>query len=1157
MKSRAIVFATVTTLGVLLFSLSTFAQSNLGRILGTITDQTGAAIAGATVTIIDTQRGVARTLTTDLPGGYDAPNLIPGTYLVRVEAKGFQTVNRQNVQLEVGKEIRVDLTPRPGEQTQSITITEAVPLVDSASATLGGTLGNSEINDMPLNGRNFQSLLALRPGVEIQPGGSPWTQSTNNSRPDETVWLLDGVINANFYDYRPIASMPSPFTDGATTLPIDAIQEFNLEENPKAEFGWRPGATVNVGIKTGTNTLHGSAYAFGRYDAWAARNLFNPAPADKLPTELKQFGGVAGGAIKKDKLFYFAGYEGLRSFLGNAIGSTVPELAGQSTPDPKNSMVDAINALQKAGIPLSPVSLKLFGCTTAPSACNGGIIQGASPNSTNYNVGYPTLNTGDNGLAKIDYNLSNKHRINGLLLIGNYLGDGADHPVVNTTFKNSNPIRTYTVTGNWVYVPSSSVVNEFRFGYDKVSFALVSDDASLLANGKDYPLNTGITSVGGFPTVTITGFSAPLGGWRNRPSGFNTPFYDFQDHLSYLRGRHALKFGVEYTHILTDFYVNDKRGRIDFQGKTVISGMKLTPLEEFFAGTPTRATQLVGDAARSLAWNAPAAFVQDDWRIIPRLTLNLGLRYSYISPMKEANNLLGSFDPARGMVQQGQTSLGDTIWRPDRKNWSPRVGFAWDVTGKGTTVLRGGAGIIYSLFTAAQFTQSSVQNYKNGSIAAVPTGACTMAVAIGATCPQTFGGTINLGTATIPAANLNWNGVVFPQGALVSCTAKSPCNLTAVDPNLVMPYIVNWSLGVQHSFTNNFSLEVGYVGNHGDRLTGFRDLNQVDPATGIAPFANKFPYLGFINQTTNDAHSNYHSLQTTLTKRLSRGFSFTTGYTYGHGLDNGSLNRFGNLPQDSRYPGLEYASSDSDVRHRLTVTASYTIPGRKGVGQMLEGWKLNTIVSLQSGLPWLVDDLGNDFSGTGEFSDRWNFYGNPSDFKSGSSSLPYCTGPGAHGCSVTSGVSGITSYFSPSASTAMWNQCTAAAPDPGTLDAGGCYVSGKSVMVPPKAGTFGTMGRNIFRDSGFKNVDFSVFKSFTVKERFNAQFRVEFFNIFNHPILANPYGAAVGGGGGGIGNDPSSGGFGCGCSTPDVAAGNPLVGSGSSRVMQLGLKLAF
>jgi hypothetical protein len=361
--------------------------------------------------------------------------------------------------------------------------------------------------------------------------------------------------------------------------------------------------------------------------------------------------------------------------------------------------------------------------------------------------------------------------------------------------------------------------------------------------------------------------------------------------------------------------------------------------------------------------------------------------------------------------------------------------------------------------------------------------------------------------------------------------------------------MLTWSLGVQHAFSNNLSLEVGYVGTHGDNLTGFIDVNQIDPVTGNRPYA-QFPYLRFITQTTNDARSNYHSLQSTLTKRLSHGLSFTTGYTYGHGLDNGSLNRFGNLPQDSRNPAAEYGNSDTDIRHRLTVTATYAIPGKKGFGQLLEGWKLNSVVSLQTGLPWLVEDQGSDFSGTSEFADRWNFFGNPNDFKSTSNSLPFCAG--REDCSITNGATGDKIQLSNSA--ALWAQCTAVAPDPGTLATGGCYVKGNSVMVPPKAGTFGTMGRNIFRDQGFKNVDFSVFKDFRFKKRYSAEFRVEFFNVFNHPNFANPYGAAVGAGF----NDPNgSSSFGCGCTTPDVAAGNPLVGSGNSRVMQLGLKLMF
>ena len=368
--------------------------------------------------------------------------------------------------------------------------------------------------------------------------------------------------------------------------------------------------------------------------------------------------------------------------------------------------------------------------------------------------------------------------------------------------------------------------------------------------------------------------------------------------------------------------------------------------------------------------------------------------------------------------------------------------------------------------------------------------------------------------------------------------------------------MVNYTVGVQHAFSNNLSLDVSYVGTHGDRLYNWVSLNSQPPSAAgdiPGPYAAKFPYLQYIDQSRNNGYSNYNSLQSTLTKRLSHGFSFTTGYTYGHGLDNGSLNRFGNLPQNSLNPAAEYASGDADVRHRLTLTASYEIPGPKGYGQVLKGWKLNAIVNLQTGQPYYVNDTGFNFSGNGDFADRWNFYGKPSDFTSGSSSIPYCSGP--TGCSVTSGVSGIISVFSDSASAAMWAQCTAVAPDPSTLATGGCFVKGKSVMVPPKAGTFGTMGRNIFRDQGFRNVDLSLFKEFRFKERYGAQFRAEFFNVLNHPTVANPYGSAAGFGGG---TDPSAGTtFGCGCQTPDVGAGNPLVGSGSNRAMQLGLKLTF
>jgi len=1159
-------------LGILLFSFSLFAQGNFGRILGTITDQTGAVLPGVVVLVIDTERGIARNLVTDAAGEFDAPNLTPSTYSVRVQAKGFKTLDRPNIELGVGKEIRVDLTPQPGEQSQTVTVEAAAPLVDATSATLGGTLANADINDLPLNGRNFQSLMGLRPGVMLQPGGSPWTQSTNNVRPDETSWMVDGILNANAFDARPVAGASSPFTDGATILPIDAIQEFNLMENPKAEYGGKPGAVVNVGIRSGTNSYHGSAYAFGRNGSWDARNLFDPAPNPVLPVTLEQFGGVVGGPIKKDKLFFFAGYEGLRSFLANAIGTAVPYTGpGQQGPDTRNSMVDAISALEAHNVPVSPLSLKILGCTAgAAPTCTGGYIQNAPSNTTQYLSTLPNTNTSDNGITKIDYHINSKHMINGMLYKSSYASTGEDFPMVNAAWGNTVLEPAWTTSGNWIWTASSSVVNDFRVG-----FFFLPNDTGILADGKGYPINTGITSTGGFPSIVIYGFGATqLGSRRGRPlEASPNPYYNFQDNLSYLRGKHAIKFGFDFSHIEGDSNPHDTRGRIDFQGAQV---SQITcpsqdptqpkpvpcssPLEDFFAGLPSRGQQLVGTPAVQVTIKQYALFAQDDWRIVPRVMLNLGLRYSYATPFHAANNLLGNFDPTStfGLVQQGQASVGDYLWHPDHKNFSPRVGFAWDITGKGTTVLRAGAGIFYSMFSVAPFTGNpGIANVGGTSIATVPTGACTTQVTVGGPpCPQTFGGTITTGTALVPSSNLNWNGVVFPSGAGLYCMApKNRCSIGSVDPNLRTPYVGTWNVGIQHSFSNNLSLEVGYVGTHGDNLIGNVDLNQPNLATGVTPYGAKFPYLQFINHVENYAYSNYNSLQTTLTKRLSHGFNFTVGYTYGHGLDNGSLNRFAGQPQNSLNPAAEYASSDFDIRHRATFTASYEIPGPKGYGQLLHGWKLNTIVTLSGSQPWNIIDGGDNFSGSKENTDRWDFFGNPSDFKATSSSIAYCDFTQTPvTCSKTSGVSGIVSVLPSS----LANQCTKFASDPAhlaSLAASGCYVSGNSVMIPNAMGSYGTMGRNIFRDAGFKNVDFSVFKTFSFKERYSATFRAEFFNFFNHPIIANPFGSVNGYGGG---SDPSSGTtFGCGCTTPDIAAGNPVVGSGSSRQIQLGLKLTF
>jgi hypothetical protein len=1256
-------------IAVLFMCVPAFSQGSSGRILGTITDQTGGVVAGATVTVLDVDRGTSRVLTTDDAGAYNAPNLTPGNYTVRAEAKGFKRIERQSVVVEVGREYRVDLTLQPGEQTQTVTVTESVPLVETTNATMGGTLENTDIIDLPLNGRDYQNLLSLRPGVQLYPGGGPWTQSSNDTRPDEAVWMVEGVINFNPFDARPFMNMPGPFQDAATILPIDAIQEFNTMENPKAEYGWKSGAIVNVGIKSGTNSLHGDAYAFGRTSSWDARNYFNVGPTDgvcvpnpavpaacaQTPVAVKQFGGTVGGPIKKDKLFFFAGYEGFRDSIGDDYGLTTPATA--STGNPGLSMVDAINALAANGIPVSTVSLNAacpnaigqIGSTGLPAGfickgsgpaqnATGGASGGLWPDSTTgaFLSTFPIVSHSDNGIGKLDYHANDKNTISGLFWYSKYNALGEDHGFVNQNFTDYTPITAMTVTSSWVYTPSSSTVNELRFGYDRVSFDFVNYDINSLANGTgQYSyINTGAPT-GGFPTVQVAGFAGPggtLGTNSNRPQyNDGNPMWDIQDSVSVLKGKHSFKFGGEYTNSEADSaIVVSGRGLFHFVGNGAFAGS--TAIEDFFAGTPGNSGSpagnlLTGNPYVQTKWSTASLYLQDDWRVTSKLIVNAGLRWGFTTPMQATNNAFGNFNPAVGLTQEGYNGIGGGgDWNGYYRSFDPRIGFAYDISGKGTTVIRVGVGVVHTMEwpLLSWDGQFGLQNDPSTSLGADPTGAIFQCLGsenlgLGVNCPAGGGGTITLGTATFSPGQLCWDPsittgpahtgacasnqkTIFPvakapqcgDGMFVGVSAQTPsgydaapCDVMGVNPNLINPYVVTYNLSITHQFGSNLSVEVAYVGDHGYKLLTFTDANQAPLGaafcmntltaaqaldacgegasldSGLAvqearPFYSKYPYLGFINFANNGGYSNYNSLQTTITKRMSHGLSAVIGYTYGHGLDNGSLNRFGPLPQDSTDLAAEYGSSDFDIRHRLTITGTYDIPGKKGFGQLLEGWELNAIYSYSTPQPWAVWDAGSNISGTSEFADRWDIFGNPLDFPAAVNSEPYCSGFGTTGgpsCSYTN-IYGTFPYTGAGA-TAGITKCGTVAPSAATLDSFGCFISnsGASVLVPPALGTYGNMGRNIFRDAGFNNLDMSIFKNFSLKERYKFQFRWEVFNVLNHPIPANPYGSSSFVNTGNLLN--GGGPLGYSGLTNDFAAGNPLIGSGSQRVMQLGLKISF
>jgi Carboxypeptidase regulatory-like domain/TonB dependent receptor len=1177
------------SIGVFLACLPLFAQTYTGRILGTVTDQTGAALTGAEVVITDVQRGVTRTLTTDQAGEYMAPELSPGIYKVHAAARGFKSVERPNVQLEVAKDIRIDLALQPGQVSETVVVTSEIPLLDTTSSTLGGTLSNQTINDLPLNGRNYENLLQLRPGVVRYPGGGFSTTSSNGLRAEDNAYVIDGLFNSEPYSGQGIINGAGIAGDSATILPIDAIQEFNVQENPPAEYGWKPGAIVNVGLKTGTNGLHGTAFAFGRDGAMDARNFFNCAsnpcafsqsPSPKNPRSLEQFGASIGGPIIKDKAFFFGAYEGQRYDVGNQFGGvTSPSMVAMPNAgnclsvsgDCGGSIPNAVADLLANNVPISATSLQIAGCTMSGSTvtCKGTGFPINNNPTINIVNGFPNQVGVDNVVAKVDYHLSQRQSINGMYFFGNNSGTVEDFPELQDRWRSKIHTRAQVVGGSWIFTPNARWVNEARFGYNRLYQPTLPGDLNTPASS--YGLNTGVSGpfTGGLPRIGFAGYFFPgLGGFKWPKFQGPDSITQFIDHVSYTAGKHALKFGGSiHRNAVNGGAFGNARGSITFLGgstpdpadPTGQTLLNTTQLEDFFAGRPFKASVLTGDPTRhSHSWSY-AAFVQDDWRVSRTLTVNLGLRYEFNSVIKEEHDLLGNFDPNLGIVQVGK-QIG-SAYNSNGKNFAPRFGFAWDINGKGTTVIRGGGGLTYEFVNWQAFLAFN----NSFGLPSVPTGAVISGT--GTANPVTAGGTITAGNLAIPPSPPQWDSSTPLYGNLggttINCdpNGAGPCAIMGVNRNLTTPYVWNWNLNIQHAFAPNLTLEVGYVGNHGANLTGIRDINQaavgidysavcnVDPncEQDSRPFNAKFPYLSNIFQMGNFYRSNYNGLQATLTARNYHGLSLVAGYTYAHALDDVGANwDFGagyGLPQDSTSVAKEYANSDFDVRHRLTLSLTYALPGKKGYGQMLEGWEINTIATLQSAQYWGPIDLTNQIAGIGGLPvsppqgtpQRWDFFGKPSDFKSGPQPIPYFA-PGdpnmPAACASNAAAAGAT----------------------GSLNTFGCFAKGSSVMIPPPLGQFGTMRRNIFPDSGFRNLDFSLAKNWHFGERLRAQFRAEFFNTLNHPNFANPYGGQNGYGQ----NDPGAPGtFGCECATPDIAAANPAVGSGGPRSIQLGLKLSF
>jgi hypothetical protein len=1195
---------TVTT-AILLICLPLLSQSSQSSIQGSVSDQTGGLIAGANVTVTDVARGTKRVWVTNNAGEYVATNVVPGIYIIRVESQGFSALERSGVVVQVSQNVRVDVVLQPGAQAQTVTVTEDVLAIDTTDAQVGGTVSNNLVDSLPLNGRNFDRLVQLAPGVvQTSVGGGTGTgEYANGRRAGDNLYRVEGIATiAQTANLSGVLNGAYRAGDSSSLLPIDSIQEFNTAQSPKAQDGWKEGSVISVAIKSGTNAFHGTAFAFGRNaSATDAANYFTQSVT---PATLEQFGATAGGPILKNKLFWFAGYEGLRDTLGDTAVDQIPNDVGTgavltaATAKTSTNMVDICNFLKTPGnAGVSPLSAQLSGlgnfatgsagsCTVTPSSST---VENLFPfNSDPVNVNYnpPLSSSGplNNGLLKVDYIPTARHQFTGMMFIGkttqtvnNSTGQLAPQWLLNIAD------NVYMYAGGWTWSPNSTWVNSLRIGAAYFDNFTLLADRNLLASAaypSGYSLPTGVTNpaFGGLPQIQYgfgSGFflgSGTRGPSERGPEGS----MNLVDNVSYLRGKHSFKFGFEYIDAIFDGNPTDQaEGQIKF-----------STLLNFVQGVTNGGTIVVGNPQTSVRGHWFAGFFQDDWRVMPHLTLNAGLRYEYYGSPKEANNYLGNFNPnvnpatTPAIQQVGPGAPLTNLYNPNRNDFSPRLGAAWDPQGNGKTVVRASLSLLTDFPELMNLIQLNPfgANFVSPSTGLFVNNSGTVA---NAHSPVTL---------TPSSAQLSWNtnGPIFPISASatilgttytgLTCAAPGvsalagSCPVTIVPQNFRLAHAVEWSLDVERAITNTLMLDVAYVGNHGFNEMYTADLNQPtlfagwdasavsaclgsaatnfnkcksDAAAEVGQYTAKFPYLSYINANQSNGISNYDALQIIATERPWHGLSFLSGYTYSHALDRNVL------PSDVNNLALNYGSAVSDLRHHFTFSPNYLLPGMKSPGQMLQGWSVSSILNLQSGLPWTPSDASNDMLGTGEINNAsplqtWNYTGSASAFKAGPTPIPcFGTLPGC--ASTVLPPECIAAAQAPYAGSAQLQQLALA-----SLTNFGCYEQKGGILTPPAYGTLGNASRGIFRGPNYFNLDFSVGKKWTVKERYSAQFRLEFFNVLNRPSFIQVP-ATV---------DPTKGfkgNFGCSCTTPDSNAlnPNPVLGSGGPRHVQFGLKLAF
>ncbi len=1110
----------------LLLVTTASAQTFRGTILGSVSDTSGAVISGADVKVRNTGTGLERTTQTSGDGTYSIPELPIGTYTVTVSQGGFQTSQTSQVVVDVATERRVDVVLKAGQVSDTVEVNgEALPQVETTSGDLGGTLTAKAIENIPVNGRDYTKLIYLNPGVAGSPDqisdspGSFGEFSMNGSRGRSNNYLLDGTDMNDGYRNDPAINEAGVFGDPATILPIDAVGELRVLSNYEAEYGRNSGAVVNIVTKSGTNQLHGSALEYYRSGALGARNYFNIDSQPKNPFTNNQFGGSLGGPIVKDKVFFFADYEGQREAGAQAGLGCVPDAA---------SIAAAKAQAAANGVSLSQPMLNLLARNPWPTPNIAGATANldGTCNPPNANAPADNLATStrfdnniDSFIGKIDYNPNSANMITGRYYFGN---SNQSFPFAQLAggllpgFNTVTPTRVQLVSLSYVKVVNSSQVNEARLGWNRFAEGFFPQDSNF--NPASIGLDTGVTSFNyGLPLVSVGNFDK-LGATASVPRQRVDTNWHFIDNYSWKIGRHDLKFGYEFRRTSINITQdNNFRGKLSF-----------SDLTSFVEGFASGGSQAAGYTQRHEFENSEGLYVQDSFRVSSRLTVNYGLRWDYFGVPGEKNNLFYQLSPANGgtLLQVGAPGGPSSLYNKDFNNFAPRVAFAYDLTGKGTTVLRAGWGMFYDAFSQDIYLGHIPYN-------------CVF-------CP----GPAYVGTGIAP---ITFSGVTSNQITAGVPVYNSPAPLGdyfGVNPNIRTPWVQNWNLNIQQQVGSKAVAQIAYVGSKGIDLFRFRDINQPSqsaitafdsagctgytfpncPISSYGVPRTAYPNFFYVNQEESTANSNYNALQLSLRVNSWHGLSSQANFVWSHSLDNASdLEDFipnASQPTNSLNPAAEYGNSNFDIRRRFSWNFSYQLPTYTGsYAKLKSGWGLDGVVTLQDGQPFQFNyNFEGDYSGAGEGFDR-----------------PDVVGPIVYGSSPANFIS-LASFAVP---------CTFGnTTNDGTTDDTNCLAGSRH---------FGNLGRNSLRGPAFKEFNFSVFKNTPLTERLSLELRAEFFNLFNHPNFANPFlpnfiaDPAVNGitaTGRGVGSYALT-------ATGDVGIGNPFLGGGGPRGIQFAAKFTF